>query len=54
MSRKINHGEFLRGVRGWDNGERNVLEGLSESDMKDVFRTLYGYSKEDYSFYLKN
>jgi exonuclease III len=42
-----------RGER-WDNGERNVLEGLSEFDLKVVFRTLYGYLKEDYSFYLKN
>ncbi|GGB61713.1 endonuclease/exonuclease/phosphatase family protein [Fictibacillus barbaricus] len=38
----------------WDKGERNVLEGLSEFDLNDVFRLLYGFSKQEYSFFLKN
>jgi endonuclease/exonuclease/phosphatase family metal-dependent hydrolase len=42
-----------KGNERWDEGERSVLEGLSNFDIKDVFRSLYGYSKEEYSFYLK-
>jgi exonuclease III len=43
-----------KGSERWDKGERNVLKGLSKYDLSDVFRSLYGYAKEDYSFYLKN
>jgi exonuclease III len=37
----------------WDAGERNVLRGLSRFDLADVFRTLHGYQREEFSWYLK-
>nr|WP_286170831.1 endonuclease/exonuclease/phosphatase family protein [Bacillus sp. NTK071] len=37
----------------WDAGERSVLERLSNYDLGDVYRSLYGFAKSDYSFILK-
>lgn len=37
----------------WDAGERNVLRGLSRFDLADVFRTLHGYEREEFSWYHK-
>ncbi|TKD70796.1 endonuclease/exonuclease/phosphatase family protein [Pseudalkalibacillus hwajinpoensis] len=37
----------------WDAGERSVLEHLSDYDLEDVYRSLYGFAKSDYSFILK-
>jgi exonuclease III len=35
----------------WDQGERNVLVGLSEFDLTDVFRYRHGYKVQEYSWY---
>jgi exonuclease III len=37
----------------WDAAERNVLTGLAQFDLPDVFRTLHGYSVVEYSWYWK-
>jgi exonuclease III len=37
----------------WDAGERSVLDGLARFDLADVFRTLHGYEREEYSWYAK-
>jgi exonuclease III len=39
------------GVR-WDQGERGVLIGLAEFDLPDVFRTLHGFGRQEFSWYL--
>jgi exonuclease III len=39
--------DFLR----WDRGERNVLTGLAEFDLPDVFRMLHGYDVQEFSWY---
>ncbi len=36
----------------WDEGERNVIEGLAEYDIPDMFRLLNGYEKNEYSWIL--
>lgn len=33
----------------WDVAERNILLGLGEFDLPDIFRLLHGYGKEGYS-----
>ena len=35
----------------WDQGERNVLVGLAEFDLTDVFRYRHGYKVQEYSWY---
>jgi len=37
---------------GWDKGERNVIEGLAEFDLHDMFRLLNGYETNDFSWIL--
>ncbi|BAI62286.1 conserved hypothetical protein [Methanocella paludicola SANAE] len=37
----------------WDKGERNVLEGLAQFDLADVYRKLNGYVTRDFSWYTK-
>lgn len=37
----------------WDLGERNVLVGLAEYNLPDVFRFLCGYSVEEFSWYAR-
>ena len=41
-----------RGER-WDNGERNIISGLKDYDLEDVYRKLYGYEKQEYSWVAK-
>jgi exonuclease III len=36
----------------WDRGERNVLVGLANFDLRDVFRSLHGFERQEYSWYL--
>lgn len=52
---KDNKGIYkLRGNRKrWDEGERNIITGLKEHDLEDVYRKLHGYSKEGFSWLLK-
>jgi exonuclease III len=38
----------------WDKGERNILTGLAEYDLPDVYRALNGYEVEDQSWLLRN
>lgn len=35
----------------WDAGERNILVGLAEYDLPDIYRKLNGIEKMDYSWY---
>jgi exonuclease III len=35
----------------WDPGERNVIVGLKEFDLPDVFRQINGYDAEQFSWY---
>ena len=44
----------IRGGSGdrWDAAERNILIGLSEYDLTDVFRSLHGYGVPEYSWNL--
>jgi exonuclease III len=55
--RRKKNGEIVpvlnRGKR-WDAAERNVLLGLKEFDLSDVYRSLYGYTVQDYSWYTNN
>ncbi|MFP7296875.1 hypothetical protein [Neobacillus niacini] len=39
-------GEYKPGRRNerWDKGERNIITGLKEHGLEDVYRNLYGYS----------
>ncbi len=53
--RKRKDGRFsMRSSRGdrWDKGERQVITGLADYDMPDVFRGLHGYGAEGYSWVL--
>jgi len=36
----------------WDRGERNIIEGLAEYDLPDIFRLLNGYETNDFSWIL--
>ena len=36
----------------WDEEERNVIEGLAEYDLPDMFRLLNGYEKNEFSWIL--
>lgn len=54
-------GKFLcwarwRGDTGerWDRGERNVLHGLADFDLPDVYRALHGYGGDDFTWYWKS
>lgn len=38
--------------REWDAGERSVLAGLAEHDLPDAFRSLHGYDRQEFSWYL--
>jgi exonuclease III len=55
--RRRKNGEIVlvpnRGKR-WDAAERNVLLCLKEFDLSDVYRSLYGYKVQDYSWYTNN
>lgn len=48
-------GEYTPGRRNerWDKGERNIIKGLKDHNLEDVYRKLYGYSKEGFSWLLK-
>jgi endonuclease/exonuclease/phosphatase family metal-dependent hydrolase len=35
----------------WDRGERNVLQGLRDCDLSDVYRYQHGYCRSDFSWY---
>jgi exonuclease III len=37
----------------WDSAERNVLLGLGRFDLRDVFRALHGYRRQEFSFYAR-
>jgi len=54
--RKKNGDTVLVSNRGkrWDAAERNVLVGLKKFDLSDVYRYLYGYMVQDYSWYPNN
>ena len=45
--------QHLRGGEGlrWDQGERQVLQGLAIYDLSEVFRRLHGYATSAYSWY---
>ncbi|MCI0392387.1 MAG: endonuclease/exonuclease/phosphatase family protein [Acidobacteria bacterium] len=45
----------IRGNSGkrWDEGERNVLKGLANYDLKDVYRLVHGYERQEFSWYAK-
>ena len=43
----------LKGFAEWDEAERSVLTGLANHDLPDVFRSLHGYGREEFSWYLK-
>ena len=34
----------------WDAGERNIIQGLSEYDLCDIFRLLNGYKSQEFSW----
>ena len=40
-----------RGER-WDHAERNILVGLADYDLYDVFRELHGYAFQDFSWFI--
>ncbi|MBF0233626.1 MAG: endonuclease/exonuclease/phosphatase family protein [Desulfamplus sp.] len=42
-----------RGKR-WDIGERNILQGLAQFDLKDVFRLMHGYHRQEFSWYTRS
>ena len=42
-----NHPEHLQ---RWDAAERSLLEGLAEWDLRDCFRALHGYDRQDVSW----
>lgn len=37
----------------WDVGERQVLEGLAQHDLRDAFRALHGYRKRAFSIVMR-
>ena len=43
----------MRGGEGlcWDQGERQVLQGLASYDLHDVYRRLHGYGTQAYRWY---
>lgn len=41
-----------KGHNRWDSGERNVLVGLAEYDLVDVFRLLNGYELDEKSWFM--
>jgi exonuclease III len=43
-----NHAEHL--VERWDAAERSLVEGLAEWDLRDCFRQLHGYDRQDVSW----
>jgi exonuclease III len=45
--------KHMRGGEGlrWDQGERQILQGLAAYDLSDVFRRLHGYAMQAYSWY---
>ena len=47
--------KIFRGGSGnrWDQGERNILEGLKEFNLVDAYRQLYPIPKKAYSFVLE-
>jgi exonuclease III len=49
-TRRDSHGRVDTGER-WDQAERNVLVGLAEFDLADVFRSLHGYGVQEWSWY---
>jgi exonuclease III len=53
--KRNSQGEYIPGRRNerWDKGERNIITGLKEHDLEDVYRKLHGYSKEGFSWLLK-
>jgi exonuclease III len=40
-----------RGIR-WDKAERDILVGLADHDLHDVFRGLHGYGVQDSSWFI--
>ncbi len=38
----------------WDLGERNILEGLAQFDLLDIFRLLHGYKRNEFSWYARS
>lgn len=38
----------------WDAGERNVLQGLADFGLKDVYRFVHGYQTQEFSWYARN
>lgn len=44
----------IRGGSGsrWDNGERQILAGLAEFGLRDVYRSLHGYDIQEFSWAL--
>lgn len=38
----------------WDVGERLVIDGLRKYDLKDIYRLLNGYEKEEFSWFTNN
>jgi exonuclease III len=47
--------KIKRGLRGdlWDAGERNILQGLTEYDLPDMFRLLNGYKSQEFSWFFR-
>lgn len=45
--------KHMRGGEGlrWDQGERQVLQGLATYDLHDAYRRLHGYAMQAYSWY---
>jgi len=36
--------------KGWDAGERSIIQGLAEYDLCDIFRLLNGYKSQEFSW----
>jgi len=47
------NGKFVMVDPWWDKGERQVLEGLRDYDLLDVYRYLNGYRNKGFSWILK-
>jgi endonuclease/exonuclease/phosphatase family metal-dependent hydrolase len=41
----------VRNQQGWVDAERNIITGLGQHDLKDVYRSLNGYELEAFSFW---
>jgi exonuclease III len=50
----LKNGEAKVTDKGWDDGERCVIEWLAKYDLKDIYRLLNGYEKEEFSWYTNN